>query len=106
MSLAYAIKGATYTPQTITWKQENSTPWNLSGGTVTARISTFKDKNGRNCDGTFDFVTDGSDGRFRWDYGTVDVSKAGNFYVQFKCTYAGGEFDLSQVTEFSILPSI
>jgi len=106
MALGTAIQKATNTPQIITWKKSNGGVWDLSDGTITARMSKFEDRNARDCDGTFNFVTDGTDGQFEWNYGTVDVSQAGNFYVQFKCTYTTEKFDLTKVTEFVILPSL
>jgi len=106
MALGDAIAGAVHTPQTITWKNSDGGAWSLSGGTLSGKIiGVASSSASRSIVGTLTFVTDGTDGVFRWTYNVDDVV-AGSYYVQFKCTYADTTYDLTAKMRFKVLPAI
>lgn len=106
MALGDAVEGAVHTPQTITWKSGDGSTWSLLGGTLTGEmVSVVPGSAKRAITGTLNFVTDGSDGAFRWTYSTADLV-AGIYYVQFKCTYADTTYDKTAKTRLRVLEAI
>lgn len=85
--LADAIQGAKRPSQTITWTDEDGTAFDLTGATITARITRSGVTTAS--DGTFT-LTSAAAGVFRWDYSTTDVATAGKFTVQFTAAFASG----------------
>lgn len=106
MTLAAAVQGARRPSQTITWTDENGTPLDLSGATITARIRNSTSNQTAASDGTFTVVTAAS-GIFRWDYSATDVATAGDFEVQFTATFGSAPTPARTiVAPWSILRSI
>lgn len=87
MALSDAIQGAKRPSQLITWTDEDGVPADLTGATITARITRSGVTTAS--DGAF-VLTSAATGVFRWDYGTTDVTTAGKFTVQFTATFASG----------------
>lgn len=88
MALADAVQGGKRPSQTITWSDQDGTALDLTGATITARI-TRPGGEAIAADGTFT-LTDAENGQFRWDYGTNDVGTAGTFDVQFNAAFGSG----------------
>lgn len=86
MALSAAVQGARRPSQTITWADNDGTPLDLSGATITARIRNTTTDQTTPSDGAFTVVTAAS-GIFRWDYSTADVATSGEFEVQFTATF-------------------
>lgn len=86
MALQDAVVGAKRPSQTITWQSRDGTVLDLTGATITAIIKNTNTGSSVASDGTFT-VTDAAAGQFRWDYGTTDVSTAGNYSVQFNAAF-------------------
>ena len=106
MALAAAVQGARRPSQTITWTDDNGTPLDLSGATITARIRNTTSNQAAASDGTFTIVTAAS-GVFRWDYSAADVATAGSFEVQFTATYSSAPTPARTiVAPWSVLKSI
>ena len=84
MALADAVQNARRPSQLITWTDADGAPLDLSGATITARVT----RNGVTTasDGVFVVMTAAS-GIFRWEYGVVDVATEGFFDVQFTATF-------------------
>ena len=101
MALADAVKGATYTQQTITWTNVDGLAQNLTGATLSGTIKDVSTGVVRAITGTLTLVTPAS-GIFLWDYSTADVATAGVFEVQFKATYAGSEYDATIKTGWKV----
>lgn len=92
--LPRAIQGATHGSITITWTlEEDGSPDNLTGATISAAIKD--DKNGvtRAATGTFALV-DAENGQFSWSYSAEDVATPGCYAVQFKANF-GSDFSLT-----------
>lgn len=107
MALGNAIKGATRTPQTITWRRANGNTWNLTDGTLTGKIvSIARGSIFRAITGTLVLVGSGAGGKFKWTYSDDDIDTAGKFKVQFKSTYGDDTYDLTEKMDFEVLEII
>lgn len=84
MGLADAVQGARRPSQLITWVDADGVALDLSGATITARIT----RGGvtTDSDGSF-VVTNAAAGVFRWDYSAADVATAGVLEVQFTAAF-------------------
>jgi len=85
MALPDAVKGGKRPSALITWLDGDDAAVDLSGATITARI-TDDDRVTRDADGDF-VITDAANGVFRWDYGDTDIGTAGTFNVQFSASF-------------------
>lgn len=106
MGLAAAVQGARRPSQTVTWTDEDGTPLDLSGATITARIRNVAASSATASDGVFTVVTAAS-GIFRWDYSAADVATAGQYEVQFTATFGSAPTPARTiVAPWSVLKSI
>ena len=107
MALENANQGARHTVQQITWTRTDGTAQNLTGATLTGRIFEIHDPDapGRAIDGALALVTAAS-GIFSWTYGATDVASHGKFQVQFKATYDGGSYDLSDPADWEVIRAL
>ena len=106
MALGDAVVGARHTAQTITWQDEDGDAWTLTGATITGKIKPERGGTARALTGTFALVGTGSTGQFTWTYSAVDIATSGTYWVQFKATFTGGAYDLTQKTKFEILAAL
>ncbi len=79
--LADAVVGGKRPSQVVTW-----TGADLTGATLTGTVRNTRTGVTRAIDGVLT-VTTPATGVFRWDYGTLDVSEAGKFVVQFSAAF-------------------
>lgn len=87
MALPPRPEGALRPSPLITWVDEDGTPLNLTGATITARIRPITaGADAVDSAGTFT-VTDAEAGVFRWDLHADDVATVGKYQVQFTATY-------------------
>src|ERR1043165_2094470 len=103
MSLSRAIEGARHTGQRGTWTQEDGTPQDLTGATLSGTIMA-QDGTTRSITGTLS-ITTAADGIFTWAYSAADVGTEGRFMVQFKATY-GSLFDLTFPEQWIVEPAL
>src|ERR1044071_7362567 len=91
MALANAIQGAVHTPQAVTWTMDDGVPLNLTGATLTGKISSY---GGEIRDIVGDLaISNALDGEFTWTYDADDVAFSGVFLVQFTATYGVDEVE-------------
>lgn len=106
MALASAIKGAKRPSQLITWSDDDGSVFDLTGATITARIRNQSSRTVVDSDGSF-VITSAASGVFRWDYGTVDVSTAGSYEVQFTAAFGASPTPArTMLASWSVLESI
>ena len=109
MALENANQGARYTGQRITWTRSDGSAQDLTGATLSGRI---KPVNATIAEafaitGTLTPVTgQEANGIFDWEYSAADVAHWGTFEVQFKATYAGDNFDLSDPADWAIAKAV
>ncbi len=106
MALADAVQGALRPSQQIVWAEEDDTPVDLTGATITARIQPRPGGATRTAAGTFTVTTPAA-GVFRWDYDAADVEDAGDFWVQFSAAFASGPTPgRTLITKWRVQPAI
>jgi TRAP-type mannitol/chloroaromatic compound transport system substrate-binding protein len=103
--LAAAVQGARHTPQAITWLREDGAPEDLTGATLTGRLSDPVANTARPLDGTL-AVTNAAAGVFLWAYGALDVAEAGTYEVQFTATFDDGRCDRTYKTTWVVHPAV
>lgn len=101
MALASAVRGARHTAQVITWADAEGDPQDLTGATLTGRISNRSMNETRLIDGTLT-ITDAANGVLTWAYGAVDVGAAGDYLVQFVATYGDGKNDKTLIEPWRV----
>ena len=106
MPLGKAVVGSNHTPQIITIQDPDGAAYDLSTSALTGKLENTNTGVARVIDGTLAFVTDGSDGKVTWTYGTNDIGTAGVYWCQILFTFPSGKVDVTEKTEFIVLPSI
>jgi hypothetical protein len=103
MALENANQGARHTVQRVTWTRTDGTAQNLTGATLSGRITPVQSPATASwaIDGTLSVVTAAS-GVFDWTYGVNDLTNWGIFLVQFKADYGASGYDLSDPAEWSV----
>lgn len=89
MALSFAVEGARYIAQSITWTDEDGTAVDLTGAVLSGRIRNTATGVVTAIDGTLTPDADQATnpGVFTWAYGTNDVGTVGLFEVQFIATF-------------------
>ncbi len=85
------IQNSTHTGLQLTWQHEDKTPHDLTGATMTGRISSDSGA-GRAIVGVL-VVTNAINGIFQWAFGDGDIDTVGNFEVQFIATFGDDKND-------------
>lgn len=104
MPLADAVQYSRKRVHTITWKDEDGIPVNLTGATLMGVI----DRGGTQSliTGTL-AITGATTGVFTWTYSAADVAQAGTFFVQFYARYSAdsSQPEISYRTRWHVSPA-
>ena len=103
MALAPAVKGATHTPQRITWSHDDGTAEDLTGATLTGTITDSAGTT-RAIAGALTLTTAAS-GIFTWTYSAADVATAGTYMVQFVAAFGDGTKDKTYKSGWTVNPA-
>jgi hypothetical protein len=109
MALESANQGALHTGQRITWTRTDGTAQDLTGATMTGRITPVMSPAAEEfaITGTLTPVSGSEDeGVFDWAYSAGDVAEWGTFLVQFKATYGVDGYDLSDPAEWVVKKAV
>jgi hypothetical protein len=91
--------GATHRPFWFTWTEDDGTPIDLTGATLSARFRNHS--SGAAINGTGVFADQGySGGQFTYKMASSDISTAGNYEVQITASWSGEK----EMSDLFILP--
>lgn len=105
MTLMDAVQYSTKRVPTITWKDQDGNPIDLTNATLVGVI----DRDGTQAliTGTLT-VTSASAGQFTWTYSAADVAQDGDWFVQFYARYSAdtSKPEISYKTRWRVLPAL
>ena len=89
MAISPIPQGQTHVKLSLTWKDDSNAVVDLTGATVTCRISAVPGGTGAAGAGTVT-VTGAAAGTLTYAFDATDVATSGDYEIQFKAVYGDG----------------
>ncbi len=100
MALPSVVQNARKRTLTITWKDDDGNPIDLTGAVLYA-IKWDADNVESSITGTLT-ISNAAAGIFTWATSAADVATAGTYYVQFGAKYPTGTYEISYRTQWRV----